>query len=505
MLSKIFAAAVSGIEAVPVVIETDIACGMPAFTVVGQPDVSVREARERIRSAVVNSGFSYPKTRIIINLSPADIRKRGSHFDFAMAMGILAASGQVFARDIGDFCFLGELSLDGSLQKTKGILPMVMAAKRAGIKNAAVPAGNRKEAMLVQDMNIYPVRNLKEAVDFFNRKTDIKYDTGGISSWKKPHYLCDFADVKGQEAAKRALMIAAAGGHGILMTGSPSTGKTMLAERIPTVMPEMTADEVLETTVIYSIAGLLPEDGPVVSSRPFRQPHHTITQVGLTGGGNDVPRPGEITLAHNGVLFLDEVGEFNKSMIDSLRTPLEKKNISLTRKGITYIFPADFMLVAATNPCKCGYAGDPFHPCTCTPREAEQYRNKLSGPILERIDMHLYLQPVAYSALTEEEGLSSAEMKEEIERTREIQRKRYRGTGIFLNQQLSGKMLEKYCALGKDENKLISDAYLRLNLNPRTLMRIKRVARTIADLSESECIGVSHLTEALQYREKRVY
>lgn len=298
-------------------------------------------------------------------------------------------------------------------------------------------------------------------------------------------------------------MIAVAGGHGILMTGSPSTGKTMLAERIPTVMPEMTADEVLETTVIYSIAGLLHEDSPVVSSRPFRQPHHTITQTGLTGGGKDVPRPGEITLAHNGVLFLDEIGEFSKSMIDSLRTPLEKKSISLTRKGITYVFPADFILAAATNPCKCGYLGDPFHPCTCTRREAEQYRNKLSGPILERIDMHLFLQPVEYSDLTQACGLDSGEMKRRIEKAREIQRKRYRGTGIFLNQQLTGKLLEKYCILGEAESRLVSEAYLRLNLNPRTLMRIKRVARTIADISGSEYIEVSHLTEALQYRERK--
>ena len=502
MLSKIHTAVIDGIEAVPVCIETDISKGMPTFHIVGQPDVSVREAKERIRSAIANSGMEHPKSRITINLSPAGIRKRGSHFDLAMAIGILASSGQIFTRDLEQFCLLGELSLDGSLQKCCGILPMVLSAKKAGLKSVVIPRANEKEAMLVQGIQIYAADHLEAVVDFFNLKRELPYRLGRLpDTTMEDVYDIDYSDVKGQEQAKRALIVAVSGGHGILLMGSPSTGKTMLAERIPTIMPGMTPDEILETTVIYSIAGLLHTGMPCISRRPFRRPSSSITMAGMLGGGHDAPRPGEITLANNGVLFLDEAGEFQKSLIDGLRTPLEKKSISLTRKGVTYTYPAEFMLVAATNPCKCGYAGDPAHPCKCTPAEVKQYQSKLSGPILERIDMHLALQPVDYRNLEDETVLSSNAMRQQIESARAIQRRRYDGTGIFLNQQLNDQMAAHFCHLGKAERTLVAEAYGRLKLNPRTLMRIKRVARTIADLDNSERIQTHHLAEAMQYRE----
>lgn len=501
MLSKIHSAAIDGIEAVPITIEADISRGMPAFNIVGQPDSSVKEARERIRSALYNLDMEYPGGRITINLSPADIRKKGSHFDLAMAVGILCADRQLFDRDIADYCFIGELSLDGTLQKSVGVLPMTLAAKKAGIRNVVIPGENSSEAALIEGINIFAVSSLREVYDHFNLDIPMNRITGrGIPQEQSAGAAVDFADVKGQESAKRALTVAAAGGHGVLMIGSPSTGKTMLAERMPTIMPSMSTDEILETTIIYSIAGLLDEKTPCISQRPFRQPHHRTTPAGLLGGGTGTPRPGEITLAHNGVLFLDEAGEFSRPMIEALRTPLEKKNIAITRRGRTYVFPADFMLVAASNPCKCGYYQDPDHRCKCSEQEVRQYQRKLSGPILERIDLHLHLSPVDCSSLSERESISSAEMKNIIEEARRVQRERYRGTGIFLNQQLEGRMLEKYCTLGEAERNLIYQAYSVMKLNPRSLMRIKRVARTIADIDGSERIEMRHLSEALGYR-----
>lgn len=503
MLSKVASAAVHGIEAVPITVETNIVKGIPAFNVVGLVDTTVKEARERIRSALCSSGIEYPRGHIVVNMAPADIRKKGSHFDLAMAVGIMVSSNQLFDRGIENYCFIGELSLDGAVNKCDGILPMVTAMKRTGIKNAVVPRANRDEAALTQGMNILAVETLEEIIDHFNLNNKIKACSNIKYPVKKRErvFYRDFADVKGQEYAKRAVTVAASGGHGILMVGSPSTGKTMISERIPTIIPDMDYDEIVETTAVYSVAGLLNEGIPYVTERPFRRPHHSITRAGLLGGGVS-PRPGEITLAHNGVLFLDEVGEFDKNIIEMLRLPLEKKKISIIRQNTTYIFPADFMVVAATNPCKCGYYGDPEHQCKCSQKEIDNYISRLSGPILDRIDMHISLQPVEYNELNECETKSSEEMRAIIERARRMQEERYSGTEISLNHQLEEHLTEIFCVIDKEGREMLSKAYTKLKLNPRTLLKVKKLARTIADIDGTEGIKQIHIAEALQYREK---
>lgn len=505
MLSKTVSAFVRGIEAVPIVIETDVSTGLPAYSVVGQPDNSIKESKERIRLALSHSGYQYPKGRITINMSPAILRKSGSHFDLAIAVGLLAASGQIFCPELKQFCFLGELSLDGTINRISGILPMVTAAQKLGVTNVVVPRGNEEEALLVPGVRVYGVRHLLELVQHLDGVLHLTGQEGGRILGMKCKQVStkDFADVHGQESAKRAIMTAVAGGHGLLMMGSPSTGKTMLAERIPTIMPAMSMDEILETTKIYSITGLLNDDEPVIYRRPFRHPHHKLTITGLLGGGA-YPMPGEITLANKGVLFLDELGEFDYKVLEGLRIPLEKKSITLARSTGQYVFPADFLLVGASNPCPCGYLGDPGQGCKCSASEILRYQRKFSGPIMERIDMHIQLLPVAYEELKCKDTISSETMRKAIGRAREKQKRRYEKELFSLNCQLEEKDLERYASLNQDGERLLALAYEKMNLNPRTILKVRKLARTIADLDESEQIAEVHVAEALQYRE-RIY
>ena len=505
MLSKTVSAFARGIEAVPIVIETDVSTGLPAYSVVGQPDSSIKESRERIRLALCHSGYQYPKGRITINMSPAILRKSGSHFDLAIAVGILAASGQVFCPELKGFCFLGELSLDGAINRVSGILPMVMAAQKLGVNHVVVPKGNEEEALLVPGIKIYGVSHLTELVQHLDDSLPLTGREGGavLEMSRKQMLQKDFADVHGQESAKRAIMTAVAGGHALLMMGSPSTGKTMLAERIPTIMPDMTKEEILETTKIYSIAGLLTDAEPVICRRPFRHPHHKLTMTGLLGGGA-YPMPGEITLANKGVLFLDELGEFDYKVMEGLRIPLEKKRITLLRSSGQYVFPADFLLVGASNPCPCGYLGDPGQMCKCSATEILRYQRKFSGPIMDRIDMHIQLLPVTYGDLKTKDALSSEKMRETIGKARGIQRKRYERESFSLNCQLEEKDLERYAPLDGEGEELLAMAYEKMNLNPRTILKVRKMARTIADLEGSEAVTSTHVAEALQYRE-RIY
>lgn len=504
MLIKTISAFVRGIEAIPIFIETDVSQGLPFYQIVGQPDSSIRESKERIRLGLQNSGYTYPKGKITVNMAPAEIRKSGSHFDLAIAMGMLAASGQLEDKSFDRCCFLGELSLDGKINPIHGVLPMMSAMKNAGIYTAFVPKENVKEATLLSGMQIYGVKDLYEVVHHFlgeHLEAEPSVDFSMLRKEMAYTGTKDFADVRGQESAKRAITVSVAGGHGLLMIGSPSTGKSMLAERIPTIMPEMREEEILETTMVYSVAGQLTKERPIVATRPFRHPHHKLTTAGLLGGGVP-PKPGEITLANKGVLFLDEIGEFDYRLIDGLRVPLETKAITLVRNQVQYTYPADFLLVGASNPCPCGYLGDPVHACKCTAGEIQRYQRRFSGPIMDRVDMHMHLMPIAYEELNGRESTSSADMRDQIIRAREIQRHRYEKEDFNLNSQMDARHLNQYAPLSTEDEKLLAMAYERMKLNPRTVMKVRKLARTIADLEGSEEIQTSHLTEALQFRER---
>ncbi|MCD6506376.1 YifB family Mg chelatase-like AAA ATPase [Candidatus Poribacteria bacterium] len=501
MLSVTLSGALFGLDAYIVKVEVDVSDGLPSFNIVGLPDTAVRESKERVTAAIRNSGFKFPAKRITVNLAPADIRKEGSAFDLPIAIALLAAAGHISLQR-ERLLLLGELSLDGTVRPVKGALPITLGARKAGLDGVIVPPENGLEAAVVEGMNVYQVKTLSEAAAFLSGEVEIstvQYDVREAFR-KGAAYNVDFSDVKGQEHVKRALEVAAAGGHNVVMIGPPGSGKTMLARRLPTILPDMTLEEALETTKIHSIAGLLSPDTPIISTRPFRSPHHTVSNAGLIGGGT-YPRPGEVSLAHNGVLFLDELPEFRRDVLEVLRQPLEEGTVTISRAAATVSYPANFMLICAMNPCPCGYFGDPNHRCRCTPTQIQHYISRISGPLLDRIDIHVEVPAVRYRELaSERKGESSQAIKERVQTARQIQRERFKGTRIRCNADMSSRDIRRYCAVDERSQELLRIAITQLGLSARAYDRVLKVSRTIADLEGSERIKPEHVSEAIQYR-----
>lgn len=503
MLVKTFGSAVYGVDAKTITIEVNTDKGFK-FYLVGLPDNAVQESRRRIEAAIKNSGFEFPKRKITINMAPADIRKEGSAYDLPLALGILGALGQLETEGLSDYLIMGELSLDGSLQPIKGALPIAINAKQAGFKGFILPKQNEQEAAIVNGLEVLGVNTFREVVDHFNgeaRLTPIKVDSEKTFTNKLDDYQIDFADVKGQENAKRALEIAAAGGHNLIMIGPPGVGKTMLARRIPTILPPLTLEEALETTKIHSVAGNLGDQTALMTTRPFRAPHHTVSNVALVGGGSH-PQPGEISLAHNGVLFLDELPEFSRNALEVLRQPLEDRHVTISRAKFTVDYPASLMLVASMNPSPSGNFYDPSGDSPDSEYEVRRYLGKISGPLLDRIDLHVEVNPVPYDELSsKKEEESSKKVRERVIEARKLQSARYReAETIFCNAQLPPKQIKKWCQLDEAGNQMLKRAMERLGLSARSYARILKVARTIADLEKSEKIAPNHVAEAIQYR-----
>ena len=504
MVNKVTTATVIGLDAYKITVEIDVINSIPGISIVGLPDTAVNEARDRVRSAVKNSGYTFPAKKVIINLAPADMKKTGTNFDLPIAIGILVEEGVVESEKIGDYAFVGELSLDGEIRGVNGVLPIILGLKNSGVKNVIVPSINSNEAALVDGINIYGAEHLTDVVNHFV-ETPLKIKKIDINEYLQKHgeneYIYDFKDVKGQKKAKKALEIAAAGGHNLLMSGSPGSGKTLMAKCFASILPPLELDEALELTKIYSISGLLSPDEPLMTKRPFRPVHHTASANGIIGGGSN-PKPGEITLAHRGVLFLDEIVEFPRQVLEVLRQPLEDAKVVISRANHSITYPAKFMLLAAMNPCPCGFLGDKEKQCTCSEFQINRYLSRLSGPLLDRIDLQIEVP-----RLTSEELLkssadeeSSADIRKRVIKARKIQYERYKNDNIFTNSELTPKLIKKYCKIDKQSEDLLKTAIVKYQLSGRRYDRILKLARTIADLDGVQDIKQTHLMQALQYR-----